>query len=665
MPEFPEDAVKNFDAGRWADELERGGVNLVALFAKDHFGNSFYNTAIGHKHRGLPQDFLMEAATECRARGIRTLAYLSVCWDQRAFETHPEWRFKNEKGEEVADTPVSNRVCMSTGYGEYTLAQLEEISRYPVDGFFLDIPYPYYWGKNHCTCEDCRRLFRELHGRPMPETLSWAESDAFTMATMRRWLLKLQAIITRNNPALVIGANSFGTFNVSCEVNELVEIGVWESQPAPGDYLGHSFSCRTARNDLNDVQIMTVRFYEGWGDLTLKPLPQIRTEFAVMLANGMTVNAGDQMNVDGTLEPAVYDFFEQAMGFVREREAILRPAESVRHVAILWPGLDPQIPHATVGRDQWETFYGCFRGAHKALVESHLQCDIVYAQLAGDLTRFPVILLPGVPGYFPEMAGPLSDYVSQGGLLVVVGESALQGETCPIHDVLGLVFERANEYKIAHFKPVPEVAGATVPIPLQHRGRTWLTRLAGARELAALHFPQVQADLPDRSFRHPSCPPSLRQRSPHPYCTVHSFGKGRAVYVAGSVFEAYWKTNHHWLRQFAEALLRHVDANIPYDVDASGRIEANLMRSGDDLLLNLVQYSLGHQGGMHAIAGIERVEPVHDIRCAVRAFAPHEVVLEPEGRRIPFEQAGDRVRFTVPRLEEMAIVRLVGGARTG
>ena len=41
MPEFPVRAIENFDATSFVDHLERGRINMVALFAKGHFGNCF------------------------------------------------------------------------------------------------------------------------------------------------------------------------------------------------------------------------------------------------------------------------------------------------------------------------------------------------------------------------------------------------------------------------------------------------------------------------------------------------------------------------------------------------------------------------------------------------------------------------------------------------
>lgn len=664
MPEFPANAIKRFNPVSFAENLVRGKVNMVALFAKCHFGNSFYNTKVGHKHSGLPNDFLMEAATECRKRGIKTLAYLSVSWDQRAFRDHPQWRFINEDGQEVADTPVTQRVCMNTGYRQEFLGQVEEICDYPVDGFFLDIPHPYYWGKNHCACASCKELYRQKYGREMPGKMGWHESDTLAMKTMVDWLGQMRSIINRKNPSLIICANSFGTYNVSKEVNELVELGVWESQPSPGDYLGHSFSSRTARNDINDVQIMTVRFYEGWGDLTLKPAPQLKTEFAIMLANGMPACAGDQVNVDGTLQSPVYDTFADAFGFVEARENVLRDADSIRHTVIVWPTPDPEAPYAVGGREGWDSYYSSLRGAHKILTESHIQNDIIYSLLLKkDLSEYPVLILPGANCFQPGFTRKLRQYVEGGGILIAAGESLIEDGKFGLSDLFGLSCEGANEYKIAHFTPVDSALAEGLPaIPLQHRGPSWLVKPTTARELAALFFPQVQGDLPDKSFRHPSCPPAMDERSPYSYCTIHDCGKGKAIYIAGSIFEVYWKTNHHWLRRFVENVIRHGDANCPYETDASGRIEMNLMRRGHDLLLNLVNYSLGHQGGGHAIAGIEKVDAVHNVRCSVRVGQIARVALEPEGVEIPFEFDKGVCTFTIPKIESLAIVQLENAA---
>ena len=109
-----------------------------------------------------------------------------------------------------------------------------------------------------------------------------------------------------------------------------------------------------------------------------------------------------------------------------------------------------------------------------------------------------------------------------------------------------------------------------------------------------------------------------------------------------------------------EALLRHVDPSMPYEVAAAAASRPTLCGAGDDLLLNLIHYALGHQGGQSAISAIEQVHPVCDIPCRVRCARVEQVMMEPEGQEIPFEFADGVCVFSVPEIEYLAIARLVG-----
>jgi len=667
MPEFPRSAIKNFNVQLFVDHLQHGRVNLVALFAKCHFGNSYYHTIVGHRHSGLTQDFLMETSLECRRRGIRTLAYYSLCVDKRAFDENPDWRYVDGEGKTYSDRFGS--VCMNTPYkDELALPQLEEIAaNYPVNGLFIDIPFPWGAPDYFCFCTFCRKRWLTEFNLEITPALSPLQRQRLNMRLAENWLMQIREIFRRTNPELALCCNVVGTSAVSRPVKALCDIGVWESQPRPGDYLGHSFSSRLGRNDILDIQIMTVRFYEGWGDMSLKPEPQLRTELAAIIGNGMVPNVGDQVNVDGTLQPAVYETLDKSFGFVQQREDLLREAESIRHSVVLLPTPDPNLPFiagvcATNPQVPWKGMAPTWRGAHKMLVESHIQTDLVYSALVEDLRQFPLIILPEPATYQPGLESQFRDYVRHGGVLVAVGNSIFNDGNCPLADVFGIRYVEPLSFSVAHFLPHAEVRGATDAIPLQVRGDCFKVLCDGAIPLADLIFPVGESQPPVKGFRH-DYPPASERPSPFPFATLNHFGKGKAVYVAASIFEIYWRTNHHWLRQFTEALLRYVDPEQPYLIDASGLIEANLMRRGDDWLLNLIHYSLGHQGGQSAIAGIERVEPVHNIACHVRCRRVSNVVIEPDGRDIAFTLENGVCTFVVPDIEYLTIVRLCGAAQ--
>ncbi|MFP4028102.1 MAG: alpha-amylase family protein [Candidatus Brocadiia bacterium] len=667
MPEFPEGAIVNYDPEKFVDYLERGRVNMVALFSKCHFGNSFYDTKVGHKHAGLEQDFLKSAAAECRRRDIKTLAYYSLCVDKRAWDANPDWRFKDGEGNTYGDGTFWACMCMNSPYkDELVMPQLAEIAQYPVDGFWLDIPLP-LGGEKPCFCSHCQRKWKQELGKEISPNMPTDLLNRLTMRTVEDYLKEVRAIIDKHNPELVVAMNRVGSSAMSLNIKNLCEIGCWESQPRPGDYLGHSFAAHTARNDTVDVQVMSVRFYQGWGDLTLKPAAQMTTEFAAMIGNGAPAVSGDQVNVDGTLQPPVYEMFDKAFGFVEKREDLFKDAESLPHTAVLLPTPDPELPmHAAACdncRGDWH-HYGPWRGAHKMLIESHIQCDIVYSLLADDLSRFQTIILPEPTGYRRETIEKLNDFIKQGGTVIAIGKALINGKTFELEKTFGLQYIEPLSFSTCHFSPAAEVKGKTADIPLQVRGQAFKTRLTTARELAALFYPMAERQGGIKEFRSRYSPAS-RQRSPFPFASVNEDGGGKAVYVAASIFDIYWQTNHHWLRQFMEALIRYVDPETPVDIDGTALVETNLMQKENDLLLNLIHYALGHQGGQSAIAAVEKPDPATDITCRVRCENVEKVVLEPKGEEIPFDYDSGVCEFSVTEIEYLSCARLVGAASAG
>ncbi len=648
MPEFPPEAITSFRADEFVAHLLHGRVNMVALFAKCHFGNSFYHTRVGHKHSGLPNDFLMEAAVACREAGIRTLAYYSLCCDIRVCGEHDHWRATEEDGTPTPTHGSWGPVCINTPYREeLVLPQLQEIAQsYPVDGFFIDIPMV-----AKCYCRYCRQKFEAMYGYELTPQLPENERQGFLYNSTGRLLRELRAICEDHNPELVIVTNRSGRIDAPLSFRELNDCGVWESQPQ-SNYLSHSFAARTVRTYDYPVQVMSVRFYQGWGDLTLKPAAQMTTEFAAMIGNGCVASSGDQVNVDGTLQPAVYDMFDRAFGFVQEREQILAGAETVCHTALLAPVPRPDYPAP-------EALGPAMQGAHKALVESHVQFDILPSLDLDKLADYRYVVLSGSPEYALEVYPAVRDWVSAGGTLVACGTSLLRGHHClELEDVLGIEFLEPSVFSVSHFRPRPEVRGEADDLPLQCRGRSLKAIPHGAQVLADYIYPQIETTK-DYAFRH-TCPPPSLHPSPYPFATINDFGDGRGVYIAGSIFQIYWETNHHWLRQFVSGLWNYVDPEPPYRVDASGIIESNLMRLSDgDLLLNLIHYQVGHQGAASAIPSIERVHPLRGLECQVKAPGATAVILEPQGEATPFEMDGDYATFIVPEIEYLGMVRVV------
>ncbi len=650
MPEFPVNAITSFNATGFVDHLERGRVNMVALFAKCHFGNSFYNTKAGHKHAGLPQDFLMEASAECRKRGIFTYAYYSLCTDVKAYREHENWRWIGRDGAPSGVNGPWGRLCLNTPYKEeLIIPQLTEVIRdYPVDGLWLDIPVPS--ATDGCFCPSCRAKYRALYGRELDASISPEDGASWNYRAVINLIRELKHIIAGQGKDIQICSNRSGHLDSPLAFLEANDILCWESQPR-NNYLSHSFSARYVRTLDRPTQVMSVRFYQGWGDLTLKPAAQMTSEFAAMIGNGVAATSGDQVNVDGTLQPAVYDMFSQAFGFVQGREELLRTASSVKDACILAPvPAHDRIAPASVGP--------AVKGAHKMLVESHIQFDIVNSQHIETLADYSTIVLPEPCEYDDTVFTALDEWVRNGGTLIACGASLVKNGRFLLEEVFGLEYLEPSVFSVSHFKPHPCVQGETDDLVLQCRTSAQKVIPTTAESIADYIYPQGES-IPDRAFRNQLAAPPSDEASHYPFATRNSCGSGSAIYIAGSIFSAYWTYNHHWLRQFFDAVYRAAVPQPLYRLDAPGTVEANMMKTaGGDLLLNVIDYQVGHQGDTNAIPSVEKVYPRYNTVCEVRATGVTSVTLEPEGTALEFEQQGPYIRFTIPRMMYMAMVRI-------
>ena len=98
-PEWDPYLISKADGAQIIQRMAAIGSELVVVFGKCHYGNSYYNTKVGHKHKNLgSRDLLEEWAREARKRKITLLAYYSVNRDVWAGQQHPEWRMKDAEG---------------------------------------------------------------------------------------------------------------------------------------------------------------------------------------------------------------------------------------------------------------------------------------------------------------------------------------------------------------------------------------------------------------------------------------------------------------------------------------------------------------------------------------------------------------------------------------
>lgn len=654
IPEFPREALTAWDAKKLVSELVRARVNVVAMFAKCHFGNAYYDTKVGHKHRALNGDYLREVVDEAHKHDIKVIAYYSLGTDEWIVKRNPDWYQVDEQGHiRDGNGTVWHRPCMNSPYREeLVLPQIREIAEnYDADGLFLDIPYIQH---HRCFCRYCRRKFKELHGRELDPSLLEHEAalvTEFARTSAIRCLQEIRRLAKSLKPEIKIAVNCAWKMGEPREVHETADIGVWESQPAAGSYLYNSFKARWSRHQDAPSQIMTVRFTEGWGLLTCKTAEQLKYEASCIMANGGIVNIGDQAMQDGSLQSGAYDVLGDVFSFVEERERWAVGAESVKHIAL--------VCNYTSNR-YWDKGDFASLGAAKMLTEAHRQFDVFYNDEFPDLAGYRTVVLPETVRLSPASIGRLEDFVRAGGTLLAAGRAAFPGSgtSFGLGKLLGLDFVEFAPYRCAYLAEDAALWKGLPAIPQLLDGPILKTCPAGAEILSPLLWPSGES-VPPRAFRHDLPPPG--PESGHPGISSHAFGSGHALYVAAEIFSQYWNTGHHWLRRIVGNLLDRFDREPPFRLDGPPTVEAVMTVKDGKRCLHLINFQATHTGNRETSLydPVESITPVRDLRVAVRAEGLTRITLRPEGTDLPFVLSGGYAEFTVPRLHIYGVAEIV------
>jgi hypothetical protein len=628
------------------------------MFAKCHFGNSYYDTKVGHKHLALSGDFLREVLDRAHASDIKIIAYYSLGTDEWILKRNPDWYQVDEAGAiRDGNGTVWHRPCINSPYREeLVLPQVREIvSGYDVDGLFLDIPYI----QNHrCFCRYCKRKFKEEFGRELEPTLLKPEPDLvrfFARDSAIRCLKEIRDLAKSIRPDIQIIVNGAWKMGEPLSMNETADIGVWESQPSSGSYLYHSFKARWSRLQESPSQIMTVRFTEGWGLLTCKTAEQLKYEAATIMANGGIVNIGDQANQDGSLQSSVYDVLADVFSFVEEREAYAVLAESVKHIALICNYTDNRY---------WDKGDFASLGAAKMLIEGHRQFDIYYNDWFGDLEGYRAVVLPETVRLSEESIHKIEDFARQGGVVLATGKAGFagHGRNFKLSNLLGIDFIEFSPYRCAHFAENPELWKSIAYIPQLIDGPILKIKPRSAETLSRLLWPSGES-VPPRAFRHelpPAGPDSFL-----PGISVNRYGNGLGIYIAAELFSQYWNTNHFWLRRIFDNIVGLYVLNHPILIDAPPTLEAVLTRKAGKLHLHLVNFQAGHSGNRETslYEPIEVINPAVNIEVKVRKDIFNggnleKAILRPEGKDLLLTQEKEMVCFTVPIVHIYEIVEM-------
>ena len=637
------DVYKEFDAEAAARTIADAGFQSACYFAVCHGGYSYYPTKIGVVHPGLRRDFTGEMTAALKKRGLRTITYLKAGWDRQHHKLHPEWIYNRDPARKAGDpTGEEAQMCLNSPWvDEVEIPQMKEIlSLYSVDGYFLDIVLHQYIESN-CYCQYCRQSFAREVGGDMPTSDKDANAFAYRIWANRHleaYMAKLQRELARVKPDVVIINNWAWMTRYPVNPPPYVRVINWDTPPPntglysinfsfEARYLAslgdRSWSCHNTRGNT-------------WGDYSLRDEAAFLQEVATLLAAGGRSLLSDDAYPSGNPDPAVFQLYKRVNERTRVLEPYLAGCRPVEDVAVLHSADSIWSKTPLKPSPGWLAgpAYDPVAGAHKALIEGHVQMGILNSDaLREKLGRYKAVILPDQRILSSGECDAVRRFVEQGGAVIATHGTGTRDESgrpqadFALADVFGVRYCRTAEVARSFLRVKSPIPGFRIPaMDIQVEGGHPQVELTSAKLLLELV-----------SATGPKLAPVPTAEGPG--VTLNQFGKGKAIYCAAPIFAAYLRAGTGVLRRLAMWMLDLVhpeDARTIALEGAPANVELFYNQRGADRLVHLVNYA-----GDKREAGPPQMHEyvrVHGIRVRAKLNArPKRITAVPEGSPVSFE----------------------------
>ncbi|MFC1694021.1 beta-galactosidase trimerization domain-containing protein [Candidatus Latescibacterota bacterium] len=664
---------RNFDAEAAAQIFKEAGFQMVSYMAMD--GPSYYPTKIGVPHQGLDRDFVGEMTGALKERGIRTIVYISASSEPRFHKEHPDWIYNRDPSREVVDiTKVGNMasICLNSPWvEEVAIPQYKEILEwYDVDGFFIDgVHQPYL--ESNCYCKYCRELYDKEVGGNIPTDDSDPKAFAYRKWAnrhMEAYMEKVYRVLSAIKPGIAILNN--GQWMVSrypVTPPDYVMHVCWDT-PTPGyGFYSYNFSEEGRYlSTLVDVRpditwsCMDIDGYL-WSDYTMREQEAFMHESAILLAACGRTYLSDNPYPSGNPDKALMDAYTSVNKRTVELETYLKKCKPVKDVAVLHSADSVWSKAPILPCTGWRASpaYQSVCGAHKALIEGHVQMGIVNSEVfLKTIDNYNALILPDQRILSEEESTAVRRFVKNGGVLIATGETGLHDrndnrlDNFSIADVLGIDYQGTSD-SINSYLRIPEtIEKFRLPAyDIQVVGNYVVIKTTTARTLVEM--------VPPYEGKKTGSPPPA-EHTEGPGITINSYGKGKAVYCASRVFEAYFIENTPNLRKLGLWLLDLIypdkSRTIVFE-NTPVNVEVFYNERGNERFAHLVNFNADKRE--YGSPSVQDFIAVHGIRVKVRLKnRPISITTVPGGGKVAFTYRNGWASFESEPLEIHSIYRI-------
>jgi hypothetical protein len=350
--------------------------------------------------------------------------YTTVGWEENVAALHPEWRQVRKDGSFANCSPGADPGARQQApwkfmdfanpdYQDYVAAHLDEVlSRYDVDGFFVDIVF---LAGEASWSDACRKLRAELSlEADTPQNHVLVESEA-----QRRFAERFTRQIHARVPDASVFYNAPNNMYVTGGDGVLRRAAFqthFEIESLPSGIWGYFHFPRLARRlDRKGKPWvgMTGKFQKMWGDFGgLKPQAALEYECFRSQALGGGNSVGDQLHPRGVLDEETYLLIGSVFAQTEAAEPFYRGSVAWPQIGVLSPN-HPALREDETAKSE--------EGAVLALEELHYDCAVL--DDASPLDPYELVVLPDSVVVTDALRAKLEARLAQGGKLLLTGRS--------------------------------------------------------------------------------------------------------------------------------------------------------------------------------------------------------------------------------------------------
>ena len=661
VPDWDPLLLSRFDPVDYVATIAGAGFQSLMQYAISCAGLCLWRTKIGTMHRGMRgRDYFGEVMDQCRRHGLHKVAYFHVVWDNHACETHPEWRFQPEEGEDAYLQGRYGYTCPNTPYRDYAISLARElVSNYDFEEIFNDmILWP-----GVCYCPYCTTRFRKEHNAEPPRVVDWDDPTWRTFQAAReRWLFEFADEFTKAvkqvRPILV--EHQFATVFSDWRSGVPLRMGTEACDSVGGDFYGgpgqFSLACKAfnALNRVRPFEFMTSRTNDLTDFVTIKPIDEWRTESFVATIHSGAALTIDAINPDGTINHQVYRYlaklnaerapYEPSLGgsligdvaIYYDKESMYNPDEKgIRVDQLKSAGKTPHLEGVL--------------GAARILREAHIPYGVVTDATLDQLRDFRAVILPNVLEMTAVQAAVFRNFVDQGGVLYASGPTSLDrfdrgGPRFLLEEVLGVRYKGKLGTRVTYLTAKDEAMKKLIwpQNEIIFEGQmVQVEALPGTEELATVTLPYVNPEtihVIGSHFAQIISDPPAENPGTDPGLVIHEYGRGKAVWVAAPMESGNNAVNG---RLVVWVLRRVLSGPYYFEVETHPWVEMTLYHQPEKRRL------------LAGLLNMPRdLPPPVPAGATVRVHVPEGrratgVVKVPDGKAIAFEKAGAYVQFRV------------------